>query len=342
MKLANVWINAVGTHVPAVMTAQRAVEEGLYDAESCDWFGWTGAAVAGEVPAPELAVVAARQALDRWGGQLADLVLHLHAAAYAQGPEGWPAQHYVLASLGVSPAPSTMVWQSCNSTLAALELAAPYLEKASEQAAVLVTGSDNVGVPGFNRWSLGLQYGVVGDSGSALVLSHQPGLARLLTIGSASVPEAERITRAGAQIFPPGEAGSLANLPERIAEHTGVASDLGIRLATLRTETVLRTIAEADLYPRNIARVAHIFVGHERYLKAILSPIGMDVSQGLLEFGRGVGHLTVSDQTVGLNHLVSTGAVGPGDHVLLLGFAGGVSVACAVLRIEQQESGYAK
>jgi len=330
------WINAIGVRVPRSMSAQEAVDRGWYDAESRDWYGWTGAAVAGSVSAPDLAVEAARQAIDRWDGHLEDLVLHLHAGGFAQGPEGWPAQHYVLRALGDSAAPSIRVWQNCNGMMAAWELAAAYLAARHSPAAALVTGADNFGIPGTNRWALGLQYGVLGDAGSALVLSRRPGFARLLAVRSASVPEAEQVTRGNRPIFPPTrEIDAVSDLAQRVTENGGEASDLAARLAEQRTETVLRTLAEADLEPTDVTRVAHTFIGHERYLKTVLAPLGLRTSQGLLEFGRGVGHLTVNDQAVGLEHLVATGQVGPGDHVLLLGFTVGVSAACAVVRIER-------
>lgn len=336
MRTSEIWINSVGVRVPPPMSAQEAADRGWYNAESREWYGWLGAAVAGDVPAPDLAVAAARQALDRWDGRLRDVVLHLHAGGFQQGPEGWPSQHYVLRSLGSSTAPSVRVWQNCNGMLAALELAAGYLAALPPSAAALVTGADNLGVPGFNRWALGLQYGVLGDAGSALVLSRRPGFARLLAVGSASLPEAEHVTRGTDPIFPPArEVDAAAGLARRVSENSGEASDLAAQLAALRTETALRTLAEANVVPSDVTRVAHTFTGHERYLKTILAPLGLQTDQGLLDFGRQVGHLTVNDQAVGLEHLVAAGHVGPGDHVLLQGFTAGVTTASAVVRIER-------
>ncbi|MEV4113793.1 3-oxoacyl-[acyl-carrier-protein] synthase III C-terminal domain-containing protein [Nonomuraea sp. NPDC049695] len=55
----------------------------------------------------------------------------------------------------------------------------------------------------------------------------------------------------------------------------------------------------------------------------------------------GIGHLGVSDQFVALDHLLGTGALAPGDHVLLLGFGAGTTLACAVLRILDVPAEYA-
>ncbi|MFD9006661.1 3-oxoacyl-[acyl-carrier-protein] synthase III C-terminal domain-containing protein [Streptomyces sp. NPDC059582] len=37
---------------------------------------------------------------------------------------------------------------------------------------------------------------------------------------------------------------------------------------------------------------------------------------------------------MGLNHLVETGQVGSGDHVLIVAHGSGVSISCAVVRID--------
>jgi hypothetical protein len=52
----------------------------------------------------------------------------------------------------------------------------------------------------------------------------------------------------------------------------------------------------------------------------------------MLEFGRRLGHLGTCDPVVALDHLTSTGGVGPGDHVLMLS-NGAASLACAVVEI---------
>jgi 3-oxoacyl-[acyl-carrier-protein] synthase-3 len=53
----------------------------------------------------------------------------------------------------------------------------------------------------------------------------------------------------------------------------------------------------------------------------------------MLEFGRGIGHLAVGDQVAGLEHLVMTGQVDPGDRVLVLANGAGAALACAVIEI---------
>ncbi|WP_067461030.1 ketoacyl-ACP synthase III family protein [Actinomadura macra] len=339
MKTTGIHIAGLGSFIPPIVDAKKAVELGLYDAEDYEWYGWTGAAVAGDTPAPDMAVTAARRAMAHAGIPGDDLDLHIHACGHEQGPEGWSAQHYILHHITDRDLPSFRVWQACSAMIGSMELAACHLMASPERKAALVTGADNVGTPGFNRWAFGIQNGVVGDAASAVVLSTRGGFARLLAITTGSTAEVEAQYRGTEPLFPPRPAdGGQVDFRERLAANGGLdetVAEVVRRQGELRTELALRTVAEADIDMTDIKRVAHVFTGQESYLKVILDPMGLSPAQGLLEFGRGLGHLTVNDQIVGLEHLVSTGQVGPGDHVLIVAHGGGVSITCAVVVIDE-------
>lgn len=324
MKTPDLYIAGLGVYIPDIFDAKKAVELGLYDAEDYVYQGWTGAAVAGDMPAPDMAIQAARQALERATIDPHDLALHLHACIHKQGPGAWSAQHYILRHLTDRDIPAFRVDQGCNGLIGSIELAACYLQAVPERKAAILTGADNVGTPTFNRWAF-LDDGVLADGGSAVVLSKEPGFAKILSIISGSTAEAEEQLREAE--FPPTK--SIDSTDEALAETV-------MRQAELRTEIALRTIAEADLDVSDITRVAHIFTGRESYLKSIMDPIGLRPEQGLLEFGRQLGHMEVNDQIVGLNHLVETRQLDPGDHVLIIAHGGGVSITCAVVRIESR------
>ncbi|MFI0942730.1 ketoacyl-ACP synthase III family protein [Streptomyces sp. NPDC021020] len=339
MKTPGVFIAGLGTYIPEIFDARKAVELGLYDADDYEWYGWTGAAVAGDMPAPDMAVKAALQAVERSGHHPDDLALHIHACGHEQGPEGWSPQHYILHHVTDRDIPAFRVWQACSGLIGSIELAACYLQAVPERAAALLTGADNVGTPKFNRWAFGIQNGVLGDGASALVLSKQQGFARLLSVNTGSTAEVEAQYRGDEPLFPPSlTVGRSMDFKERLAAAGGLeetVAEVVRRQGELRTEIALRTIAEADIEVRDITRVAHVFTGQEAYLKVILDPMGLSTRQGLLEFGRRLGHMTVNDQVVGLTHLVETRQVGPGDHVLIVAHGGGVSITCAVVRIER-------
>ncbi|WP_051799989.1 ketoacyl-ACP synthase III family protein [Catenuloplanes japonicus] len=338
MKTHGIRIAGLGVYLPPVFDAQRAVELGLYDQNEYEWYGWTSAAVAGDTPAPDMAVHAARQAMDRAGIDPADLALHLHASGHPQGPEGWSPQHYVLRHVTDRDIPSFGTFQACAGLIGSLELAASYLNAVPERGAALITGADNVGTPSMNRWAFGIQNGVLGDGGSAVVLSRHSGFASLLSINSGSTAEVEEQYRGAEPLFPPSvTVGRRMDFKERFASVGGVEQtvvNVVRRQGELRTELALRSMAEADVTPADIIRVAHVFTGQETYLKVIIDPMGLSTDRGLLDFGRQLGHLTVNDQVMGLNHLVETKQVGPGDHVLIVAHGGGTAISCAVVRID--------
>ncbi|MGO4750485.1 3-oxoacyl-[acyl-carrier-protein] synthase III C-terminal domain-containing protein, partial [Streptomyces sp. 2MCAF27] len=60
---------------------------------------------------------------------------------------------------------------------------------------------------------------------------------------------------------------------------------------------------------------------------------GIDVEQTNWEFGRRLGHLGAGDQFAGVNHLLETKAVKPGDIVVLSSVGHGYTFGCAVLEI---------
>ncbi|TQM79392.1 3-oxoacyl-[acyl-carrier-protein] synthase-3 [Saccharothrix saharensis] len=341
MKTPGIYVSGLGAVIPGIMDARDAVELGLYDPEDYEWFGWTGAAVAGDTPAPDLAVRAARQAVQRSGHSGADIDVHLHAYSWAQGPIGWSPHHYILRHITDRDVPSLLFWQACSGVVGSLEVAASYLMAVQERRVAVVTGADNVGVPNFNRWAFGLQNGVIGDGASAVVLSKNGGFARLLSIRSGSTSDLEHLYRGNEPVFPPSHDNSRqVDFRERMASF-GDDTDTSVekvisRQGELRAELALSALAEAGLGPGDVSRVTHVFTGQESYLKVILDPMGLRPEQGLLEFGRQFGHMTVNDQIVGLEHLVVTRQVGPGDNVLMVAHGGGTSITCAVVRILHQ------
>lgn len=342
MKTPGVYIDGLGTYVPESMDAREAVAAGLYDPTDYEWYGWTGAAVAGDMAAPDMAVHAARQAVERSRHLPSDLAAHLHTGFFDQGPEGWSAQHYVLRHITDRDIPSFSVWQACNGLVGSLELAASLLLASPQNEAALLTGADNAGTPGYNRWNFGIQNGVLGDAASALVLSTRGGFARLLAVTSASTSEVEEQYRGTEPLFPPSlTVGRRMDLKQRFSAFRGMEETVAQvvqRQGELRTHLALKAVAEADLDIGDVTRVTHVFTAQESYLKVILDPLGLAPEQGLPRFGRNLGHCTVNDQVIGLEHLVTSRELAPGDHVLMIAHGGGVSLSCAVLRYEDVPS----
>jgi 3-oxoacyl-[acyl-carrier-protein] synthase-3 len=343
VRVSDGYLAGLGAYVPPPVSARRAVERGEYDADEYARGGWTGAAVAGGISAPELAVRAARVALARSGLAPGDIDVVLHAGSYHQGPDGWSPAHYVQHHTVGGAAPAIGIQQSCNGMLAALELALCYLGAVPGRSAALVTGADNFGAPLINRWRYGSglasgRASILGDAGTAVVLSRRGGFARLLSIASASIPELEELYRGDEPLFPPAcTTGTELKLGQRMARHAetrpGVLVHAQRRLVETRTALARQALDEAGVTAAQITRATHVFAGHDGYVRQVLRPIGIPPERGLLEYGRAHGHLGVNDQVAGLTHLVDTGAVGPGDHVLMLSNGAGTGLACAVVRI---------
>ncbi|GII82699.1 hypothetical protein Ssi03_06890 [Sphaerisporangium siamense] len=343
MKIEGIFVAGLGACVPEPFSAAEAVRLGMYDAGEYERGGWTGAAVAGDVPAPDLAVRAARQALARSAHDVSEVGLLLHANLFHQGLDGWSPHHYVQRHTIGGRVPAFSVGQTCNGMLGAMELASCHLTAAQGPAAALITGADNFGAPLVDRWRYAEgattnRGTILGDAGTAVVLSRRAGFARLRSIASASLPELEELYRGDVPLFPPGSAAGVpmaigARVAEFAARNPKELEEAKETLRLARVKVAERALADAGVTPGQVTRATHIFSGGEAYVRAILEPLGIDPSRGVLEYGRGLGHLSVNDQVAGLNHLVETGAVGPGDHVLMLANGAGVALSCAVVEI---------
>ncbi|MDG4836504.1 ketoacyl-ACP synthase III family protein [Micromonospora sp. WMMD967] len=342
MRTPQLYLAGLASYLPASVAAEDAVAAGWYDEHEWRNSGWTGAAVAGRISAPDMAVDAANQALARSGLDRAEIALLLHASVGDQGPDYWSPHQYVLRHTVGGSIPAAELRQGCNGALTALELAYGYL-CAGHRTAALVTGADNFGVPRFDRWryASGANPGrgsIMGDAATAAVLSTVDGFARVRAMASVSLPELEEMNRPEGPLFPPAltfdrpvdVAGRQLSFARRFPKAALAAKQA---ISSARTELGLRTIAEAGISPADIARATHVFAGGEGYLRSVLAPIGIDPARGMLAFGRDLGHLSVNDHFAALTHLVVTRQVAPGDHVLMISNGVGVSVSAAVVEI---------
>ncbi|TWJ21093.1 3-oxoacyl-[acyl-carrier-protein] synthase III C-terminal domain-containing protein [Micromonospora endolithica] len=106
-----------------------------------------------------------------------------------------------------------------------------------------------------------------------------------------------------------------------------------IRIHQQTLALVERTLDQAGLGVGDVTRVAYMNYSREIVEQRCMVPLGLAMSRSTWEFGREVGHLGASDQIVSLDHLVTSGQVRPGDHVLLLGVGSGVPISCAVIEM---------
>jgi 3-oxoacyl-[acyl-carrier-protein] synthase III len=300
--------------------------------------------VAGDVPAPEMALRAARNALERCGQPPHELDLLLYADSWHQGPDGWQPQYYLQHHLVGGDVLAVEIRHGCNGMFSAMELAAGYLLAGCSQVkghtrTALLVAADNFGTPMMNRWQAGPGY-VAGDGASSMVLSTGPGFAQLLAVRSAAIAEAEEMHRGDEPLFPPGPTiGHPLDFTARNAEFRrrmladGSGTAVLVRIHQRTLELVEETLAEAGARLHDISRVAYMNYSREIVEQRCMAALGMPMSRSTWDFGRSLGHLGASDQVISLDHLLETGALKPDDHMLMLGIGPGVTISCAVLRI---------
>ena len=337
MHTPEMFISGIGVYLPDTVSIGQAVADGHYPAGLVDLHGLTGAAVAGDLPAPEMALRAATLALTRATHPPTDIDLLLYADAWHQGPDGWHPQYYLQHHL-TGGTPLAVELHGCNGMFTAFELAACYLAAQPDRHTALLAAADNFGTPMIDRWQGGGASYVMGDAGSALVLSTQHGFAQLLTVGTVTIPEAEELQRAGEALFPPGatlgRAVDFVARGEAFQKQLAETGDLAVlaKIGSEMLDLIHRALGECELTINDITRVAPMNCSRP-VTERLMAALGRTMASSTWDWGRAVGHLGASDQVAALDHLVATGQLGPGDHLLMLGVGPGVTVSSAVVRI---------
>lgn len=339
MKVGDIHVSGIGTADTELLDTAEAVENGWWDAAERARSGVLSVSVAGETPAPDLAVQAAGRALRQSGCAPADIAAVFHTSVHPQGPDGWSAQHYINRNTVNRPVTSVEIRNGCIGFLSSLHLAACFLMARPDRAAALLTCADNFGTPAADRWRASKLF-VLGDGGGAVVLSRRRGFARLLAIGNVSDPELEVRHRGGESLFPPGlTVGATLNFNER-TEYVRDRQSAGelpplADFGSVLVDTVDQTLADADTTLRDIARVVHDGFNQWALRDIFLDPLGLEEKRGIWEFTRRLGHAGPLDQIRGLEYLWRQGEVDVGDKVLMFSDAPGMEAACAVLEITE-------
>ena len=342
MRTAGTFINGIGTYLPETVTVEHAVAEGWYPAEDVEVHRLGGAAVAGDTPAPDMALRAAEDALKNSGVSADDVGLLLYAATWHQGPEGWIAHAYLQHHLLGNVERAAEVRQGCNGMFTVLDMAAAYLAARPDLRAAMLVAADNYGTPLLNRWSTNLGF-ILGDAASAVVVSREPGPAELLSVCAVNVPAAEEVHRGGEPLFPPGvtvgkELDFGARLFYHITEQTPVMEALAAAQDTMVT-VAEQAMAEAGITIRDVARIAFMNYSGEVVEQRCMAPFGMTLAESTWGFGRMIGHCGSSDHLLALDHLLKTGELKAGDHMMWLAMGPGVEFCAAIIRVTDHAQG---
>ncbi|TDV49768.1 ketoacyl-ACP synthase III family protein [Actinophytocola oryzae] len=338
MRLADIYLDSIGVHLPTPVEVRDAVADGHYEAELMAETGFTRTYVGAGVSALDMAVAAGRQAMARASVDRASVGYLVHGGAYYQGPPGWSATGYLMRGIGLGQAPSVQVAQECNGMLTGLELAIGQLTGAAEREAVLVTSAANYATPLVDRWHQAGPQSVLSDGAAAMVVTRKHGFAEVLSVNSRTMPEVEGWARGTATLMPPTATDDWSlDLVRRAVDHsqaTGVPmQDWLDDLADHCRSLASRSLADAKLEISDIRRLITFHTARYAYEESIGDTLGVPVERSNWEVGRSVGHIGPCDHVVSLELLLGAGELRPGDHVLLVSWGSGMTATTAVLRI---------
>ncbi|TDQ48471.1 3-oxoacyl-[acyl-carrier-protein] synthase III C-terminal domain-containing protein [Actinorugispora endophytica] len=291
------------------------------------------------VSAPDMAVRAARAALDAAGVAGERIGLLHHAWMYYQGHDLWSPPHYIARVLGADRALPVGVRQVCNGGAAAVELAAARLLADPGPGYALVTTADRFVPPGFDRWTA--DYGVAyGDAGTAVLL-RSPGGADdallLRAVATVAAPELEAMHR-GADPFSDAARTHRDRIDMRatkrayLREHGRTAFDEANGRAVRAVVADALRDAGLDRLDKRI-RCAVL----PRFGAKVLRESWLPLLTGLLDaepvdLGRETGHLGAGDAAAGLAALVDGGTLAPGEFALVFSAGAGFTWSCLVVQ----------
>ncbi|WUH99903.1 ketoacyl-ACP synthase III family protein [Spirillospora sp. NBC_00431] len=341
MRTRGLFIQSTGVHIADRISVAEAVAAGWYDQDEAEATGYVGIAVAGDVSAPELALAASRRALDRLAEPAVPLSHLFYADVYHSGPDGWLPYTYLQRHLSADDAFGTGVRQGCNGMFGALRLADAALRTTpagpdGEAPAVLLVAADNFGSPLLDRWTCnpGL---VMADGAAALVLGRTPGVAEVLSVAAVNLSGLEALHRGDTPLAPPDLLlGRPLDFGARFAEFArsgGFGPGSGLEFVERFGGLVDRLLDEAGIGLDEVTRVAFNHAGRETVEDRVVGPLGVPLKETTWEYGSTIGHVGAADQVIALDHLLDTGELGPGCHLLLLGVGPGVTIAGAVIKV---------
>jgi 3-oxoacyl-[acyl-carrier-protein] synthase-3 len=328
----DIFIASVATWLPDQAPVAPYAAQGLIDEMHRD-LEYDSVTIADGIAAPDMAIRAARIAADRSGLPSDEFELLLHCSLWFQGLDMWGTASYVAnESVGPQAVALDVQQRSCGG-IGALHLATAYLTAGFAATAMITTG-DNFAKPAFDRWNSQM-YTLFGDGGTALALSTRKGFARVLASAAFADNSLEGWGR-GAEPFgyAPGQEAPVQVL-KRAAQHaaTPAAADSWERIEAAMLKTRDQVLGDAGIDLGDISRAVLPYIHRGVGLRENYDTLGFTSEQSLWEHGRKIGHLGAGDQFAGLDYLIESKAVAPGDRVLMFGVGVGFSFAATIVEI---------
>ncbi|MFF9770404.1 ketoacyl-ACP synthase III family protein [Streptomyces sp. NPDC014636] len=326
IKAANLWLPP-GKEGPA---------EGELSAADFERIGVSELYVApDDIAPPQMAVLAAGNALEASGIEPASIGCVVHSFSYHQGFDMWSPAHYIAYQAGIIDALPVNVQQLCNGGAVALHLAAKWLVATPDASAALVTTADRFCPPGFNRWASD-DDAAYSDSATAVLLGRTgegSDFLHLLSLEMLTDTEWEVQMRGDDEFtsVPLGH-GTPIDLrrANKVFRESGAAARM-VKIAVPKLhDFVLRSLRAANIEPKDLSCIALPRLSRTMregmFKPAISEVIGgnpryLECGTGCLGAGDLLGNL--ADIEDSLN---------PGEYGVLIQGSGGYTFTCAVVQ----------
>ncbi|HEV2634124.1 MAG TPA: hypothetical protein VGX23_03185 [Actinocrinis sp.] len=310
---------------------------GELSAEAAERIGVARLPVATDLAAPEMAVLAARDAFKDAGVAPGAVGFLVHASMYHQGIDIWSPAHYIAQESGAVGGLPVNVQQTCNGGALALHLAALWLTATPDATTALVTAADRFAGPGFDRWESDDE-AVYGDSGAAAVLGRRgdgngADLLDLLALELAADPSFETQLRGddgfGAAPLAHGAPISLVR-PNTVFRASSQAALLGKSGVEKLFGAVQRGLAGSGVKPDDIRVVAiPRLIRHMR--ENVFKPgIGLLLGRQPEYLEPDTGCLGPAEYLANLADMAV--ALAPGEVGMLIQGGGGFTFSCTIVR----------
>ena len=318
-------------------TREGALAAVRVDEETAERLGYREVTESREHSAPEMAALAAAEAMEAAGWEAEDVDLVAHAWTYYQGHDFWSPANYVARRIGALRAPAVGVQQMCNGGAAALEIAATRMAADPAVRRCVVTTADRFVPPGFDRW-IGDYEVAYGDSGTALLLDRDEGPYEVLSVATTAYSRYENMHR-DEDAF-----GLAPHLRPRVDVRrtkraflaSGAEDGFAETLIAAVVEVVGTALAEAQAAPDDprvrVLALPRLGAGTlEKFFQPAVDRLGLSHAE-IAYLGTGTGHLGAGDSAANLADLHERKQLSDGDIALLLTLGGGFSWSCIAVR----------
>jgi len=330
-KGAALYINAAAAELPPATAIEDAIRDGRYPRESADIAQYTGVTIAKESSTIlDLASAAALSATARADVPTTDIRSLIFVSIF-------PFTHTILYNVPAAIAESVRIPcafatqisnSSCAAGVDALVMAGHRL-LVTEDRAALVVAADLWREPHMDRFNCNPNF-IFADGASAVVLSRDPGYARLLAAATITDPT---LSGLHADVPSARTAVDISARARAFFETRMHPDEAHERLQAALTSTIDAALALAGVSLEDVAYALLPAVGRE-FLQRYLDMLNLDLSRTTWDYYATTSHIGPGDQFSALSYLMDHDRCASGDIVLLIGEGVGFQFSVAVLRVQ--------